>query len=63
MIGCELPYYQPISQKEITLKDKAHGSRLPVGTKVIEYRMKVVYVYPSGKKFVRMKTYEEMRLY
>lgn len=30
--------------------------KLPFGTKVVEYRDKTIYHYPSGKKYVKHKS-------
>ena len=57
------PYHQPIRERIITQTDKKNGSRLPVGTKIVEYRKSIVYLYPSGKSFTKMKSLDEMRMY
>lgn len=56
-------FYQPISKRVITQADKNKGCRWPVGTQVEEYRTKIVYIFPSGKRYTKMKTHEEMRNY
>ena len=56
-------YHEPLHEKVVNAFDRQCGSRLPIGTKIVEYRTKVVYVYPSGKTFTRMKTLEERRMY
>ena len=30
--------------------------KIPIGTRIVEYRDKTVYYYPSGKKFVKRKS-------
>lgn len=35
-------------------------TKLPLGTKIIEDRYKTIYLYPSGKKFVKHKSLSQI---
>ena len=40
----------------MALKPVYKTPKIPIGTKIVEYRDKTVYYYPSGKKFVKHKS-------
>lgn len=54
---------QPISKKVVTPEAKRRGIRYPLGTKIVEYRNRTVFLYPSGKRFVKFKTDQQMAAY
>lgn len=52
-----------INRRIVTPESKRRGTRLPLGTEVLEYRNRYVYLYPSGKRFVKFKTAKEIDTY
>lgn len=52
-----------LKRRVVTPESKRRGTRLPVGTEIVEYRNRTEFLYPSGKRFVKFKTDREMESY